>query len=62
MPAGRDLGPAIPAANKAIETGNVEAISKLLLTDVRKNLDHRFHRLMAAKTIASPDLKAGREH
>ena len=30
-PAGRDLGPAIPAADKALETGNVDPIVKLLL-------------------------------
>ena len=29
-PAGRDLGPAIPAADKALETGNVDPVVKLL--------------------------------
>lgn len=61
-PAGRDLGPAIPAADRAIETGSMESLSKLLLGDVRKILEHRFHRLMAAKTFASTDLQAGREY
>ena len=34
-PAGRDLGPAIPAADKALETGSDEALVQLLTDEVR---------------------------
>src|SRR5664279_1910712 len=35
-PAGRDLGPAIPAADKAIETGAVEPLVKLITSESAK--------------------------
>ena len=41
-PAGRDLGPAIPAADKAIEAGSIDAVEKLLTDRVRDGLRERF--------------------
>ncbi len=37
-PAGRDLGPAIPAGDKALESGSVEPLVKLLTEAVQKGL------------------------
>jgi hypothetical protein len=43
QPAGRDLGPAIPAADRAVETGSPEALEKLLLQAVHTGLERRLH-------------------
>src|SRR5678815_1234326 len=40
-PAGRDLGPAIPAADKAIETGSGEKLDQLLVTSAREGINRR---------------------
>lgn len=61
-PAGRDLGPAIPAADKAIATGNLDALAKMLTAATHDRLHAKFHRLEAAKNYKPADLKAGREY
>jgi hypothetical protein len=61
-PAGRDLGPAIPAADKALETGNVEALTKLLTSAVQVELGERFHQALAAKDYQKDDVAAGRKY
>jgi hypothetical protein len=58
-PAGQDLGPAVPAADQAIETGSPEAVEKLLVATVRSGLHERFHELHARKPPAD-DVAAGR--
>jgi Family of unknown function (DUF6448) len=60
-PAGRDLGPAIPAADKAVETGSLDEVARLLTETVRNGLHTRFHDLMAKKTFPADDVAAGRE-
>jgi hypothetical protein len=60
-PAGRDLGPAIPAADKAVETGSLDEVAKLLTEAVRQGLHTRFHGLMAKKSFGPDDIAAGRE-
>lgn len=44
-PAGLDVGPVIPIAEKAIENGTPEALEATLVGIVREELGHRFHRL-----------------
>jgi hypothetical protein len=44
-PAGLDVGPVIPVAEKAIESGNAGALEDVLVTAVREELAERFHRL-----------------
>ncbi|OGA71976.1 MAG: hypothetical protein A3G81_15745 [Betaproteobacteria bacterium RIFCSPLOWO2_12_FULL_65_14] len=61
-PAGRDLGPAIPAADRAIETGSAEPVLKLLTEAVRKGLHEQFHGVTATKEFATNDVAAGRKH
>ena len=61
-PAGRDLGPAIPAADRALEDGSIDKVVKLLNEAVRKGLHEHFHRAMEHKQFAPDDVKAGREY
>jgi hypothetical protein len=58
-PAGRDLGPAIPAADRAIETGNAEALEKMLTTSVQGQLHERFRRVLTTRNHKPSDVKAG---
>ncbi len=48
-PAGRDLGPAIPMADKALETGAVEPLVKLLTDKVQDSLHEYFTHAIAKK-------------
>ena len=59
-PAGRDLGPAIPAADKAIETGAVEPLLKLITSESANGIRERFQKVTAAKKFSAEDVKAGR--
>ncbi len=60
-PAGRDLGPAIPAADKAIETGSVEPVVKLLADAIQKGLREQFKAVMSKKNFGKDNVAAGRE-
>jgi hypothetical protein len=59
-PAGRDLGPAIPAADKALETGDIEPVAKLLSEETRHGLQEQFKEALAKKTFDKNDVEAGR--
>jgi hypothetical protein len=61
-PAGLNLGPAIPAADKAIETGSVEEVQKLLNETVQEGLHEKFKQLMEKKTFDKDDVASGREY
>ena len=61
-PAGRDLGPAIPAADRALEDGSVDKLLKVLGDAVRKRLHEHFHHAVARKGFAPDDVRAGREY
>ena len=61
-PAGRDLGPAIPAGDKAIETRSDEALLKLLTDTMRKGLHERFHRTVEKSSYSKDSVDAGREY
>jgi len=58
-PAGQDLGPAVPAADQAVEKGSAEAVEKLLLETVRKGLHERFARVKARR-VPGDDVVQGR--
>jgi hypothetical protein len=60
-PAGRDLGPAIPAADKALENGDVEPLVRLLTEAARAGVRERFAQAVARKTFNAEDVDAGRE-
>jgi hypothetical protein len=61
-PAGRDLGPVIPAADRAIETGSAEALLKLFTGDARAEVESLFREALAKKTYAADDVEAGRAY
>jgi hypothetical protein len=61
-PAGRDLGPAIPAADQALASGEVEPVTNLLLERVRAGVLERHRRAVEAKAFRVQDVEAGREY
>ncbi len=61
-PAGRDLGPAIPATDRALASGDVEPLARLLADAVQKGVRERFAAARAARTYAPGDVAAGREY
>ena len=60
-PAGRNLGPAIPAADQAIESGDAEALVKLLSETVQAGVREKFRRVMEKKKFKVDEVAAGRE-
>jgi hypothetical protein len=61
-PAGRDLGPAIPAADKAMEDGSAVPLIKLVAAASEAGIQQRFQRAFATKSFDTKDVRAGREH
>jgi len=58
--AGRDLGPAIPAADAALETGDLRPLLTLLEGELRRGLSERFAQVREATDYAASDVEAGR--
>ena len=61
-PAGRDLGPAIPAAEQALRTGDIEPLVKLLSTEVTSGTRQRFEQTRRTARYRAGDVDAGRAH
>jgi hypothetical protein len=61
-PAGRDLGPAIPAADKALQTGSAEPLVKLVTGAVEHGIREHFAAANGKKTYDKKDVTAGREY
>jgi hypothetical protein len=61
-PAGRDLGPAIPAADKALEERSLEPLVTLLTDTMRDRLRQHFNEAVTARTYDVGDVAAGREY
>ncbi len=59
-PAGRDLGPAIPAADRALESGDIQSLVRLLGEAVQAGLSERFTRARATRTFPAGDVEGGR--
>jgi hypothetical protein len=59
-PAGRDLGPAIPAADEAVRVGSMEPVRHLLTIAVQERLRQQFGEVIATKTFEPEDVAAGR--
>ena len=61
-PAGLDLGPAVPAADRALEEGSAEKVVRLLVDAVRAGV-HAHFRAAAEKRVFDPnDVAAGRKY
>ena len=61
-PAGRDLGPAIPEADRALQQGSVEDLVKLLTEAVRQGVREHFHAAFSRKWFDADDVAAGRAY
>ncbi|MCK9210332.1 MAG: DUF6448 family protein [Ignavibacteriaceae bacterium] len=61
-PAGRDLGPAIPAADKAIETGSPKELVKFLDDAIHDGLHPLYTKVKEKKNFDPNDVNAGREY
>jgi hypothetical protein len=57
-PAGADFGPAIPAAEKALESGALEPLAKLISREVAHGIAERFEHAIAKKS-ATKEPKEG---
>jgi hypothetical protein len=60
-PAGRDLGQAIPLADKSIEENSAEELLELLTDEVQKGLHQYFQNVISKKDYNPNDINAGRE-
>lgn len=61
QPAGKDYGPALPAAEKSIETGNTEELKKILTEAVSQQVDEQYENVTAKKAGPNASVKANRE-
>ena len=59
-PAARDLGPIIPAADKAIESGSIEPLLKLFPAKLHAGIRERFNLANSRKSFDPDDVGAGR--
>ena len=62
QPAGRDLGPAVVAGDKALETGAVKPLAELLTQAVHKSVGGQFKDVIAKKNFKVDDVAAGQEY
>ncbi len=62
QPAGTDLGPVIPVADKALQDGSVEALLKLFPSTATADIQARFRDAIARKSFNENDVDAGREY
>lgn len=60
-PAGRDLGPAIPAGDKALETGDIEPVVKLLSEKMERGVREHFKEALAKEKFDKHNVEAGRD-
>jgi hypothetical protein len=61
-PAGLDLGPAIPAADKALETGDPQPLLKLINEAVHAGIHKYYMEARKRKAHAGHDVEAGRSY
>ena len=61
-PAGRDLGPAITLADKAVASGSDAALTANAAKEVEQGIHRRFAELQRKRNFHPDDLAAGREY
>jgi len=61
-PAGRDLGPAIPAADQALEAGSAESLLRLLIGTVHDGFLGQFKEVTTKKHFDNDDVAAGQAY
>lgn len=62
QPAGRDLGPAIPAADKAVAGSSVEPVLNLLTDSIREGIRQRYTEVLRLRKFDPADIQAGRAY
>lgn len=60
--AGRDLGPALPAGDKAVQTGSLKPVIDLLTESVHHGVEQRYKQMMALKNYKPDDVAAGQKY
>jgi hypothetical protein len=60
-PAGRDLGPAVPAADLAIEKNSLAELQTILQNSFQERLEKLFEHVTHTKNFNENDVEAGRE-
>jgi hypothetical protein len=60
-PTGTDHGPAVAAADAAVESGSLTEVERLLLHGIRDELRERYARMMALRDFPLIDAEAGRD-
>ena len=61
-PAGLDVGPVIPVAERAIETGSPDALIRLLTDTHRDEVQHRFEHMQHLRDHRAGDVAKAREY
>jgi hypothetical protein len=61
-PAGRDLGPAIPLADKALHDGNATPLLQLLINTMEQGFRERYREATGKKSYREDDVEAGRHY
>jgi hypothetical protein len=61
-PAGLDLGPAVPAADKALEDGRIDPVIELLTGAIRDGVRRHFHTAWHRRKFDANDVRAGRDY
>jgi hypothetical protein len=62
QPTGRDLGPAVVAGDKALETGSVKPLAEMLTQALHKRVGGQFKDVIAKKNFKVDDVAAGQEY
>jgi len=60
-PAGTDFGPSIPATDKALESGDIEPVMKLLSGTIKRGVHEHFQQILSKKEFNPNNVQAGRE-
>jgi len=61
-PAGLDLGPAVPAADRALKTGSAEEVVRLLADAIRAGVGRHFREAVEKQAFEVNDVAAGRRY
>jgi hypothetical protein len=61
-PAGRDLGQAIPAADRALEDGSIDRAIKIVTDAAVAGIHRHFERAVSRKDFDRDDVEAGRDY
>jgi hypothetical protein len=61
-PAGTDFGPAIPAADRALESASLDDVTELLTDTLRAGLNEHFEDALSKVDFVPSDVEAGRQY